>query len=262
MSGMEFSDADLLPGEKMSGATEWDDALIKHGIKEAQVVQATDDDLHQEGVARHLASDPHANKSLAELDTLEDELEDNVIAHYRARRIEQMKAKAKLEIYGQVYHIREQDFIQEVSQAPADTYVVLHLFAATEPECQILDKFMGQVAAKHRAVKFCKIRAQEAIHNFPSHKCPTILIYKNTHIIKQIEKLGAFGGSKISALTIEWVLAQPVTIRPAGSDADVTHQILTTELTSNPANAANKLSRQQKGGRRDDSDEDDSDSDY
>lgn len=121
---------------------------------------------------------------------------------------------------------------------------------------------MGQVAAKHRAVKFCKIRAQEAIHNFPSFKCPTILIYKATNIIKQIEKLGVFGGPKISAASIEWVLAQPVTIRPAGSAEDVTHQILTTELTSNPANAANTLNRQQKGrGRRDDSDSDDSDSD-
>jgi hypothetical protein len=50
MSGMEFSDADLKPGEAKSGATEWDDALIKHKIKQADVVQETDDDMHQRAV--------------------------------------------------------------------------------------------------------------------------------------------------------------------------------------------------------------------
>lgn len=163
-----------------------------------------------------------------------------------------------------MFHIREPEFIQEVSQAPSDTYVILHLFASTEPECQILDKFLTQVASKHRAVKFCKIRAQEAIHNYPNHKCPTILVYKDTHIIKQIEKLGVFGGPKISAESIEWVLAQPFTIRPAGSSEDVTHRILQTELSENPINTQARLNLQKKGGRRgnDSSDEDDSDDDY
>lgn len=174
-----------------------------------------------------------------------------------------MKQRAKREIYGQVYHIREQEFVGEVSKAPEDTYVVLHLFAQTEPECQILDKFMGTVAAKFRAVKFCKIRAQEAIHNFPSHKCPTILIYKNTQIIKQIEKLGIFGGPKTSPASIEWVLAQPITVRPAGAAEDVTHQILQTEMTEHPVNAQNRLNVQKKSKHRgNDSDDDDSDSDY
>jgi hypothetical protein len=52
MSGMEFGDADLLPGAALAGKTEWEDALIKHGIQEAQLVQKTDDDLYQEHVER------------------------------------------------------------------------------------------------------------------------------------------------------------------------------------------------------------------
>lgn len=120
---------------------------------------------------------------------------------------------------------------------------------------------MAVVAAKFRAVKFCKIRAQEAIHNFPSHKCPTILIYKDSQIIKQIEKLGIFGGPKISPASIEWVLAQPITIRPAGASEDITHKILQTELTSHPADQANKLNLHKKGGRRVDSEDDNSDDD-
>ena len=52
MSGMEFGERDLMPGEAMTGKTEWEDALIKHGIQEAQTVQKTDDDLHQDDVER------------------------------------------------------------------------------------------------------------------------------------------------------------------------------------------------------------------
>lgn len=122
---------------------------------------------------------------------------------------------------------------------------------------------MQVVASKHRAVKFCKIRAQEAIHNFPNHKCPTILVYYNSNIIKQIEKLGVFGGSaRISPASIEWVLAQPFTVRPAGASEDTTHSIVRTELKDNPLNVANKLNllgkKKAKGYSSDEaSDEDD-----
>lgn len=131
----------------------------------------------------------------------------------------------------------------------------------SESDCNILDKFLQEVAAKHRAVKFCKIRAQEAIHNFPSHKCPTILVYKGGHIVKQIEKLGVFGGPKISAKSIEWVLAQPFRIRPAGADEDVTHHILQTDMTANPIDQANKLIQLKKNRRKGDDSDEDEDSD-
>lgn len=133
----------------------------------------------------------------------------------------------------------------------------------SEADCQILNKLLVQVAAKHPYAKFCVIRAQEAIHNFPNHKCPTILVYYNGNIIKQIEKLGIFGGPRISPNSIEWVLAQPFTIRPAGAQEDVTHSILRTQLTDNPLNVANKLSLQKKRATKGySSDEEDDDSDY
>jgi polyribonucleotide nucleotidyltransferase len=134
MSGMEFSDADLAPGEALSGATEWEDILMKHKIMPTQQAQHTEDDLYQEAVEMAKEYDVNEHKTMAELDELEDDLEDDVLAGYRARRLEEMKSKAKREIYGSVVHIREQEFVQEVSQAPIGTYVVLHLFANTSVE--------------------------------------------------------------------------------------------------------------------------------
>jgi len=174
--------------------------------------------------------------------------------------MEQMKSAAKRELYGVVYSIREQDYVKEVSQAPKDTYVVVHLYASTESDCAILNKYLDVVATKFRSVKFCKIKAQEAIHNYPNHKCPTILIYYNTHIIKQIEKLDYFGGQRTSSQSIEYMLGQPFTVKPTGEE-EQTHTVLKTDLKQNPLSQANKLNLQNKKGKRqaDDSDDDDED---
>jgi hypothetical protein len=203
--------------------------------------------------------DPHANKSMEQLAELEDDLEDSVLEQYRAKRLAALRAESQRNIYGQLFQIREQEFVKEVSQAPKDHYVVVHLSASTEAECQVLNKLLALVAAQHKYVKFCVIRAQEAIHNFPNSKCPTVLVYHSGNIIKQYEKLGGFGGARASAASIEWALAQPFTVRPQGADEDQTHTILRTQLQENPLNVANKISVQKKKakGYSDSEDEDD-----
>jgi len=260
MSGMEFSDADLRPGEALSGKTEWEDALIKHGIIQAKVAEKTDDDLHEEQVERQKGEDRHANKSMEQLDELEDELEDQVLEQYRARRMAMLKAEQQRNIYGSLIQLREQEYVQEVSQAPKETYVIVHLFSNTEAECHQLNKLLGGLAAAHRYVKICVIRAQEAIHNFPNHKCPTLLVYYEGNIIKQIEKLGVFGGPRASVASLEWVLAQPFTVRPKGAEEDQTHRIVRSQLTSNPLDKANTINvhkkRATKGYSSEDEDSD------
>ena len=129
----------------------------------------------------------------------------------------------------------------------------------SESDCLVLNKYLSEVAQKHRYAKFCVIRAQEAIHNFPNHKCPTVLVYCDVNIIRQVEKLGPFGGPRASAQSVEWVLAQPCTVRPAGSDEDVTHHILQTQLTENPLNREAKMTMHKKRAAKGYDSEDDSD---
>lgn len=45
-------------------------------------------------------------------------------------------AEARRNIYGQLFQIREQEYTQEVSKAPADTYVIVHLSANTYEQTQ------------------------------------------------------------------------------------------------------------------------------
>ncbi len=141
------------------------------------------------------------------------------------------------------------------------SFVSASVLLRSESDCLVLNKYLSEVALSHRYAKFCVIRAQEAIHNFPNHKCPTVLVYCDGNIIRQIEKLGPFGGPRASAQTVEWVLAQPCTVRPAGTEEDVTHHILQTQLTENPLNRENKMTMHKKKAAKGYDSEDDSDED-
>lgn len=67
----------------MAGKTEWEDALIKHGIMAAPEVKPTDDELQLEYQQKMAERDVLADKSLDELDELEDDFESDIIEKYR-----------------------------------------------------------------------------------------------------------------------------------------------------------------------------------
>lgn len=86
-------------------------------------------------------------QNLQQLDELEDEVDEDILETYRARRLAELQvrclallffaasftrvqAQAARNVYGEVRQISEPDFMAEVSKAPADVWVVLHLFVA------------------------------------------------------------------------------------------------------------------------------------
>ena len=70
----------------MAGKTEWEDALIKHGIMEAPEVKETDDEIQLRMIQKMADRDMLADKSLDELDELEDDYESEVLEKYRCVR--------------------------------------------------------------------------------------------------------------------------------------------------------------------------------
>lgn len=69
-----------------------------------------------------------AEKTLDELDELEDEEEERILAKYRQMRIEEMKSLQKKARYGSVIEITAVDYVKEVNQAGEGVWVVLHLY--------------------------------------------------------------------------------------------------------------------------------------
>ena len=63
-----------------------------------------------------------------ELDELEDEEEERILAQYRNKRIAEMKALEKKARFGSVIEITAVDYVSEVNQAGEGVWVVLHLY--------------------------------------------------------------------------------------------------------------------------------------
>ena len=83
------------------------------------------------GLNDHIAisQGPLANKTLAELDELEDEIDEKTLQHYRQKRLQELKEQMARNRFGRVLTISQTEYSQEVTQAGPGVYVVLHLYS-------------------------------------------------------------------------------------------------------------------------------------
>eukprot|EP01116_Phalansterium_solitarium_P011059 TRINITY_DN26669_c0_g1_i1.p1 TRINITY_DN26669_c0_g1~~TRINITY_DN26669_c0_g1_i1.p1 ORF type:complete len:240 (+),score=79.37 TRINITY_DN26669_c0_g1_i1:142-861(+) len=210
-------------------ATEWEDILVKHGIIEARDIPRAPTAAEYDAAAAQVRDDLHdlgkAALENAELDTidelLEDEDESDILETIRKRRIAEMQALAAKNKFGELIHINETEYKKEVSEADPELFVVVFLFKPSMPACQLMEKHLRTVAAKFAAVKFVKIRSEEAIANYPDRNLPTVLVYKSSQPLVNWIGLSPFGGEAMTADDLEWNLAQLGAVK--------------TQLSENPA---------------------------
>lgn len=70
------------------------------------------------------------NKTLDELDELEDEEEERILAEMRRKRMAELKQFQEKAKFGSVLEISAIDYVKEVNQAGEGVWVVLHLYKA------------------------------------------------------------------------------------------------------------------------------------
>ncbi|KAJ2356043.1 phosducin, partial [Coemansia sp. RSA 2618] len=170
--------------------TEWNDILRKHGILEKQV-KVTQNDIYDSAVAR--AQEEESTRlerlDLDELAELEDEEDDRVLLEYRQQRLAEMQAQVAKERFGELVQISEPDYKAAVTDASSDTWVVVHLFRESIPECKLMNRFLAELAQQYRATKFVKIISVECIHNYPDANLPTLLVYGKGDMQGQLVRL-------------------------------------------------------------------------
>lgn len=76
----------LSAGDSRAGRTEWEDALIKHNIIQADTQQLTEDERQLAGIEERAGRNVLADAGLDELDELEDDVDDRVLQQYRSDR--------------------------------------------------------------------------------------------------------------------------------------------------------------------------------
>ncbi|GAP86603.2 putative phosducin family protein [Rosellinia necatrix] len=149
-------------------------------------------------------------KDLDELDALEDEEDEGFLEQYRQKRMQELNNLTRKSVHGAVYPISKPDYAREVTEASQNGPVFVNLTSAlgTNIESRVLSELWRQAAKEYGDIKFCEIRADKAIENYPDRNCPTILVYKNGDIVKQIVTLVTIGGVRTNMLQIDDLLVE------------------------------------------------------
>ncbi|KAI9917273.1 hypothetical protein PsorP6_013072 [Peronosclerospora sorghi] len=184
--------------------TEWEDILVKKGIL-APKTKVPDEAEEEE--EEHV--DPRENATLDELDEMDDDYDDDAeLARIRARRMEEMKAAAARNKFGEVYAISKDEWTKEVTEGSQENWVIAYLWEKAREECKVMDHVLRQVAQQHRDVKFVSIQAQACIENWPSRNCPTLFLYHKGALQTQLLGIRQLNGLEMKVEDLETYLAK------------------------------------------------------
>ena len=103
--------------------------------------------------------------------------------------------------YNQVYYLQKPDYSRDVTEASQKSFVLVHLTSSlgTNIESRLLTELWRDLARTYGDIKFCEIRADMCIEGYPERNTPTILIYKDGDIRRQIVTLRELGGQNTTA---------------------------------------------------------------
>ncbi|PNY27499.1 Phosducin-like protein 2, partial [Tolypocladium capitatum] len=266
LSAFEQRDIMAAPGEQRiavpiddpNADTEWNDILRKHGVIPEKPPSPTP--MIEEAIVegRRLAHENRLEgKDLDELDELEDLEDEGFLDQYRQKRMAELSNLQKKAIHGSVYPISKPDYQREVTEASKNGPVFVNLTSSmgTNIESRILSELWRQAAKEYGDVKFCELRATHAIENYPERNCPTILVYKNGDIAKQVVTLMTLGGVRTSMRKIDDMLVEVGAV--SGSDMRVVKRRQAAEDAEEERLAGSSIKTGTAGRLRGDDDDDD-----
>lgn len=114
---------------------------------------------------------------------------------------------ARASVFNQVYPLQKPDYSRDVTEASNQAYVVVHLTSSlgTNTESRLLTELWREMARKYGDIKFCEIRGDMCIEGYPDRNTPTILVYHNEEIKRQIVTLKELAGARTGIKGISWL---------------------------------------------------------
>ena len=108
----------------------------------------------------------------------------------------ELSTLAKACVFGQVYGLQKPEYSRDVTEASSKAFVLVHLTSSlgTNVESRLLTELWRQLAVKFGDIKFCEMRADLCIEGYPERNTPTILVYKDGDIQKQLVTLREIRG--------------------------------------------------------------------
>ena len=155
------------------------------------------------------------DKDVDELDALEDEEDADFLQKYRQQRLAEISALEKTSLHGQVYPLQKPDYARDVTEASSKGFILVLLTSplGTNVESRIMIEVWRELARKYADIKFCEMRADLCIEGYPERNTPTILVYKDRDIKRQIVTLAELRGPRTSLPDLETMLVELGAIR-------------------------------------------------
>ena len=187
------------------------DILRKHGVIPEK--PADPEPVIQEALLEaHLRAHDNRleDKTLDQLHDLEDDEDVAFLESYRRKRLQELSRLTKNSVHGQVYPLQKADYARDVTEASAQSFVPVHLSSSSDAnvESRVLSQLWRQLAQRFGEVKFCEIRADMCIENYPERNTPTILVYRNGDIVRQVVTLRELGGTKTTLQSLQNLLVE------------------------------------------------------
>lgn len=111
------------------------------------------------------------------------------------KRLAELHTLQKTSNFNQVYPLQKVDYGREVTEASKEAFVLVNLTSqGANVESRVLTELWRQLASKFGDIKFCEIRADMCIEGYPERNTPTILVYKDTEIRRQLVTLRELKG--------------------------------------------------------------------
>ena len=240
--------------------TEFHDALRAHGIippkppsRSSSPELPTANELRTSSLKQAAVEDLDL-----ELEGKIDDEEEKLLEKIRRQRMSQLRTETKRARFGRVYPISRPDYTREVTEASkihpdanpdsqpqieqeernsngtsaADkqrhggTGVVCFLYKDGVDTCRLLAGYLDTLAAKYPATKFVSIVGDQCIPNYPDRNLPTLLIYRNGELHRQIVGLRpeiGLDGMKTKCEDIELLLTAVGAIEPSKVPGAPTH---------------------------------------
>lgn len=112
-------------------------------------------------------------------------------------------------MFGHVYALQKPEYAREVTETSAKAWVLVLLTAAgANPESSVAEQLWRELAARFGDVKFCQMRADLCIEGYPERNTPTVLVYRDGDIRRQLVTLREMQGPKTTVADFEQFLVE------------------------------------------------------
>lgn len=121
-----------------------------------------------------------------------------MLTERRQKRMAELSSINNKSVYNQVYPLQKPDWSRDVTEESKKAFVFVLLTSSQgmNVESRLLVEFWRELARVYGDVKFGQIRAELCIEGYPDKNTPTILVYKDGDIKKQIVTLLSLKGKQ------------------------------------------------------------------